>query len=155
MLEDDHSLIGGSDDAWSGGVVGMFGRPLSCCIVLCACPLDVGCFFLFFWFFSALFCLPNVGQGYNEYCSVCHCNSLSANLPSDLRLSGEDLCCPPPCINTIQIIEPQNAFIKNHIFPSFSMFSCEDFSNPLSIFYLNSSSDLCHSCNLSIISLKI
>ena len=27
MLGDDHSLMGGSDDEWSGGVVGLFGRP--------------------------------------------------------------------------------------------------------------------------------
>ena len=27
VLENDHSLMEGSDDAWSGGVVGLFGRP--------------------------------------------------------------------------------------------------------------------------------
>ena len=25
VLRDDHSLMGGSDDTWSGGVVGLFG----------------------------------------------------------------------------------------------------------------------------------
>ena len=74
MLGDDHSLMGWSDDAWSGGVVGLFGGPVSCCTILCACPLDVGIFYVF----GALFRLPNVGQGYNEHYSLCNCNSLCA-----------------------------------------------------------------------------
>ena len=94
MLNDDHSLMGGSHDTWSGGVVGLFGRPLSCCTVLCAWPLDVGIFCVS----CALFRLPIVGQGYNEHDALCNCNSLCTNLPSDLRLSGEDLRSPFPCI---------------------------------------------------------
>ena len=57
VLRDDHYLMGGNDDAWSGGVFGLFGRPLSCCTILCACPLDMGILCVF----CALFCLPNVG----------------------------------------------------------------------------------------------
>ena len=38
-------------------LVGLFGQPISCCAVLCACPLDMGIFCVFF----TLFCLPNVG----------------------------------------------------------------------------------------------
>ena len=34
MLGDDHSLMGESDDAWSGAIVGLFGRPLSFCTIL-------------------------------------------------------------------------------------------------------------------------
>ena len=30
--------------------------------------------------FCGLFHLPNVGQGYHVHYSLCHCNSLSANL---------------------------------------------------------------------------
>ena len=48
MLKHDHSLMGGSDDVWLGGVVGLFERPLSFCIVLCPCPLDMGNFFIYF-----------------------------------------------------------------------------------------------------------
>ena len=44
-------------NAWCSGVVGLFGRPVSFCIVLCACPLDVGIFYVF----CALFRLLNVG----------------------------------------------------------------------------------------------
>ena len=58
VLGDDHSLWEGSDDAWFGGFVRLFGRPISCCTVLCACPLDVGVFCVF----CALYRLPNVGQ---------------------------------------------------------------------------------------------
>ena len=43
-----------TDDAWSSGVVGLFGRSLSFCIVLCVCPLDMGIFSVF----SALFACP-------------------------------------------------------------------------------------------------
>ena len=46
-------------DTWSGGVVGLFGDRVSCCYVLCACPLDVGIYCVFY----VLFLLPNVGQG--------------------------------------------------------------------------------------------
>ena len=45
-----------------------------------------------------LFRLPNVGQGYNDIILFVVCNSLSANLPSDLCPSREDLHGPPPCI---------------------------------------------------------
>ena len=38
MLGNDHSLIGGSDDAWSGGVVGLFGRLLSFLYYLVCVP---------------------------------------------------------------------------------------------------------------------
>ena len=61
-------------DVWSSGVVGLFGQPVLCCLVLCACPLDVGIFYVF----CALFCLPNVGQGYNYITLSVNCNSLCA-----------------------------------------------------------------------------
>ena len=48
--------------------------------------------------FCALFHLPNARQGYNYITLFVNCNSLSANLPNDLRLSREDLRGPPPCI---------------------------------------------------------
>ena len=72
MSENILSHMGGSDvvllaysaiisalwgDVWSGGIVGLFGRPVLCCAILCACPLDAG----FFCVFSDLFRLPNVG----------------------------------------------------------------------------------------------
>ena len=66
-------------DAWCGGVVGLFGRPISCCTILCPWPLDVGIFHVF----CVLFRLPNVGQGYNEHYSLCNCILCAPNLPSD------------------------------------------------------------------------
>ena len=57
VLRDDHSLMGGSDDTWSSGVVGLLGDRVLCCHVLCACPLDVGIYSVFY----VLFRLPNVG----------------------------------------------------------------------------------------------
>ena len=44
MLRDDHSLMGGSDDASFSGVNGLLGRSLSCCLVLCTCPFGRGYF---------------------------------------------------------------------------------------------------------------
>ena len=74
-------------DAWSGGVVGLFGRLVSFCIVLCACPLDMGIFYVF----CALFLLPNLGQGCNEHYSLCNCILCAPNLPSDPVPLWEDL----------------------------------------------------------------
>ena len=44
-------------------IVGLFGCPASCCLVLCACPLDVGIICVF----CALFSLLNVEGVYNEH----------------------------------------------------------------------------------------
>ena len=62
----------------------MFGRLVSCCTVLCACPLDVGIFCVF----CTLFCLPNVGQRYNDillFIIVILCAPNLANEPMPLR----------------------------------------------------------------------
>ena len=73
-------------NAWSGGVVELFGRPLSCCTILYVCPLDMGVFCVF----CALFHLPNVGQGY--FCDVCpiwlNCQQLAASWASQLGYNG-------------------------------------------------------------------
>lgn len=66
-----------------------------CCIVLCACLLDMGIICIF----CAIFRFPNVRQGCNEYCALCNCRSLRANLPRDSCLAGEGPHNPPPCIN--------------------------------------------------------
>ena len=41
VLGDDHSLMGGSDDAWYGGLLDCLTTTFIL-YVLCACPLDVG-----------------------------------------------------------------------------------------------------------------
>ena len=94
----------GSDDAWSGGVIGVSRWPLSFCTILCACPLDVGNFCVFY----ALFRMPNVGPGHNDMILFVNCNYLCANLPSDLCLFGEDLHGPPPYITIVFICSMSN-----------------------------------------------
>ena len=55
-------------------------------IIIVYCPVCVPSAHGDFNVFCILFLLPNVGQGYNEHYSLYNCNSLSANLPSDLCL---------------------------------------------------------------------
>ena len=62
VLGDDHSLMGGSDDAWTWWIVGLFGCPASCCMSCVRAPWTWGLFVCF----SALFSLLNVEEVYND-----------------------------------------------------------------------------------------
>ena len=62
VLGDDHSLMGGSDDAWTWWIVGLFGCPASCCVSCVRAPWTWGLFVCF----SALFSLLNVEEVYND-----------------------------------------------------------------------------------------
>ena len=70
------------DDGRSGGFIGLFRRPVSYCTILCACPLNMEIFCVF-W---ALFCLFNAGQGYNDILSLEIVILCAPNLPSDSML---------------------------------------------------------------------
>ena len=78
VLGDDHSLMGGSDDAWTWWIVGLFGCPASCCMSCVRAPWTWGLFMCFCALFSPL----NVEGVYNEPSPCCNCNSLTSNLPS-------------------------------------------------------------------------
>ena len=66
VLGDDHSLMGGSDDAWTWWIVGLFGCPASCCMSCVRAPWTWGLFMCFCALFSPL----NVEGVYNEL-SLC------------------------------------------------------------------------------------
>ena len=54
MLGDDHSLMGGSDGAWTWWIVGLFGCPASCCMSCVCAPWPWGLFMCFCALFSPL-----------------------------------------------------------------------------------------------------
>ena len=100
VLGDDHYLMGGSDDAWTWWIVGLFGCPASYCMSCVRAPWTWGLFV----YFRALFSLLNVEGVYNEHSLCCNGNSLTSNLPSACVSLGEGLHGPPPCITDLQSV---------------------------------------------------